>query len=263
MKSLLFVPASREDRFKKAFSTKASSIIFDLEDTVNEAGKSKARENIERFARDNKDEKFFVRINSFESSSHKDDLKLLDSIKPSLKGIMLPKADNKDEIESLEYKVLALIESALAVYSLESLIRARNLLALSIGLLDLSLDLSLEEGCGKDFILDSIKVKMVVLSKAFNLAKPINGVYARFDDKTGFKKECDKVRSMGFGGALCIHPMQVEIVNDTYLRGAKELAWAKEIVRLAELHDNSVFSFEGAMIDLPVILRAKALLGEL
>ncbi|PAF48612.1 hypothetical protein BKH43_07805 [Helicobacter sp. 13S00401-1] len=263
MKSLLFVPASREDRFKKAFSLNTSSVIFDLEDTVNEEGKSKARENIARFAGDNEEARFFVRINSFESNMHKEDLKLLDSIKPSLKGIMLPKADNKDEIESIEYKVLALIESSLAVYSLESLIKARNLLALSIGVLDLSLDMGLEEGCGKEFVLDTIKAKMVLVSKMFNLEKPLNGVYAKFEDKAGFKKECERVKSMGFGGALCIHPNQVEIANDTYSPNAKELAWAKEILRLAKMHDNAVFSFEGAMVDLPVILKAKSLLGEI
>ncbi|PAF45999.1 CoA ester lyase [Helicobacter sp. 11S02629-2] len=259
LKSLLFVPGSKPERFLKAFSFKASGVILDLEDAVDEDSKELARNHIKAFARDNKALQFFVRINSIKSRFYQDDLKLLDSIKPSLLGVMLSKAQSKKEIEALDFKVIALIETALGISNLKKLARAKNLLALSFGSLDLALDLGLEKGRGKDLMLEFCQAKLVVQSRVNNLPSPLNGVYANFKDLEGLASECEVAKSMGFGGALCIHPSQVEVINKAFNPSPKVLAWAREILELAKLHNNAVFNYKGEMIDLPVILRAKSI----
>ena len=51
MRSKLFVPASRPELFAKALAGDADALSFDLEDAVQEARKSEARETLQAFLR--------------------------------------------------------------------------------------------------------------------------------------------------------------------------------------------------------------------
>jgi citrate lyase subunit beta/citryl-CoA lyase len=70
-------------------------------------------------------------------------------------------------------------------------------------------------------------------------------------------------RRFGFDGAGCIHPGQVEIVNEEYSPRPDEVAYAKKII---EMNDQAAragrgsFALDGKMIDVPIIVRAQKLL---
>src|SRR5690606_31846109 len=49
MRSKLFVPGARPELFDKALASAADALSFDLEDSVPEAGKQAARENLASF----------------------------------------------------------------------------------------------------------------------------------------------------------------------------------------------------------------------
>ncbi len=51
MRSKLFVPGSRPELFAKALAGDADAISFDVEDSVPEEGKTRAREQIADFLR--------------------------------------------------------------------------------------------------------------------------------------------------------------------------------------------------------------------
>jgi citrate lyase subunit beta/citryl-CoA lyase len=112
---LLFVPADRPERFRKAASAGPDAIIIDLEDAVPSASKDPApqalRENVE-FAKIGLP--IIVRINAVGTTWHKDDVRAVRELKPF--AILLPKAGSASDIarvaDETSSPVIALVETA-------------------------------------------------------------------------------------------------------------------------------------------------------
>lgn len=181
-------------------------------------------------------------------------------------GVVLPKAQSYEDIDMLsqfELPIIPIIESALGVENLDDIARHPNVLALSFGSLDMTLDLNLQEGEGKNFILNSIRTQIILKSTKYNLLSPINGVYPDIKNIDGLKEDLIFVKSMGFflgGGSLCIHPNQVAPINEVFSPSAKQIAWAKEILSLRQNSNDIIFNYNGMMVDLPVIKKAEQIL---
>lgn len=264
MKSLLFVPANKKDRFNKALNSGASNIIIDLEDAVNHEDKPLGRQNILDFYNENPQVKFIVRINDCASPYFNDDLLLLQKI-PNLTAVMLPKAQYKQDFEQLielNFKIIPIIETALGVYNLKQIASTKNIMALSFGALDMRLDLDLSSGLGEDFMLNHIRANIVIATKVNNLMPALNGVYPNIKNIEGLKNDLIFAKSLGFGGSLCIHPAQVETINNVFSYSKDEIEWANIILDLAKKHENRVFEYAGKMIDLPVILLAQKIIAK-
>ncbi|HEB9341986.1 TPA: CoA ester lyase [Campylobacter coli] len=266
-KSFLFVPSIYPERFIKALQSGANQIIIDLEDSVEEAKKEVGRKNIADFSSQcaENNDKFLIRINETQSAEFQKDLSLISTIKESnsIVGIVLPKAQNYEDIDILskfELPVIPIIESALGVENLDDIARHPSVLALSFGSLDMTLDLNLQEGEGKNFILNSIRTQIVLKSVKYNLLSPINGVYPDIKNIDGLKEDLLFAKSMGFGGSLCIHPNQVVPINEVFSPSAQQIAWAKEILSLRKNSNDIIFNHNGMMVDLPVIKKAEQIL---
>ncbi|HEB9321267.1 CoA ester lyase [Campylobacter coli] len=266
-KSFLFVPSIYPERFIKALQSGANQIIIDLEDSVEEAKKEVGRKNIADFSSQcaENNDKFLIRINETQSAEFQKDLSLISTIKESnsIVGIVLPKAQNYEDIDILskfELPIIPIIESALGVENLDDIARHPSVLALSFGSLDMTLDLNLQEGEGKNFILNSIRTQIVLKSVKYNLLSPINGVYPDIKNIDGLKEDLLFAKSMGFGGSLCIHPNQVVPINEVFSPSAQQIAWAKEILSLRKNSNDIIFNHNGMMVDLPVIKKAEQIL---
>ncbi|HEB9313312.1 TPA: CoA ester lyase [Campylobacter coli] len=266
-KSFLFVPSIYPERFIKALQSGANQIIVDLEDSVEEAKKEVGRKNIADFSSQcaENNDKFLIRINETQSAEFQKDLSLISTIKESnsIVGIVLPKAQNYEDIDILskfELPIIPIIESALGVENLDDIAKHPSVLALSFGSLDMTLDLNLQEGEGKNFILNSIRTQIVLKSVKYNLLSPINGVYPDIKNIDGLKEDLLFAKSMGFGGSLCIHPNQVIPINEVFSPSAQQIAWAKEILSLRKNSNDIIFNHNGMMVDLPVIKKAEQIL---
>jgi citrate lyase subunit beta/citryl-CoA lyase len=62
---------------------------------------------------------------------------------------------------------------------------------------------------------------------------------------------------MGFGGKLCIHPRQVEHVLPAFYPSEAEIEWAEKVLASGD----GVARVDGAMVDEPVRIRARALIA--
>ena len=69
-------------------------------------------------------------------------------------------------------------------------------------------------------------------------------------------------RRLGFGGKLCIHPRQIAPVNACFSPTADEIAWAQRVVDAAGAADGGAVQVDGKMVDRPVLLKAREILGE-
>jgi len=69
---------------------------------------------------------------------------------------------------------------------------------------------------------------------------------------------------MGFLGKITIHPGQIDVVNEAFTPSAEEVAEAQRLVEAmaeAEAEGRMAIAFEGRMIDVPHLERARRLLA--
>lgn len=74
--------------------------------------------------------------------------------------------------------------------------------------------------------------------------------------------ETQQAKNLGFAGKLCIHPNQVGIVNNGFNPTQMEIEWAQQVMNIVDEAQGQAVSFNGKMIDLPVILKAKKILKQ-
>src|SRR5690606_17601646 len=203
VRSALFVPASRPERFSKALAAGADAVIIDLEDAVESGLKDQARDNVRAFAREHSDARFLLRVNGATTAWFADDLSVCSEC-DAISGILLPKAESAQQISltaAAGKPVLPIVESARGVLALPEMAAAAGVERLSFG----SLDLMLEAGTTPDtdgarLLLDHIRCQILLHSTASGLAAPLDGVYPDFANDEGLAGVARQVRDMGYGG---------------------------------------------------------------
>ncbi|WP_322999429.1 CoA ester lyase [Castellaniella sp.] len=263
MRSALFVPATRPDRFSKAIASGADAVIVDLEDSVAPDAKSAARDALARHAAEHPQDRLWVRINDGSTSWFEDDLALCREL-PAVAGILLPKAQAADHV----YKVsgagkplIPIIESAQGLRVLDKIAEANGVVRLTFGILDLMVEFGTRPQTeGAQRILDQVRFQILQASRMHGLADPVDTIYADFSDEAGLEGAAVLARDMGFSGKLCIHPKQVPVVHRVYRPLPEELDWARRVVEHAERTGEYAFRLDGRMVDRPVIESARRVL---
>src|SRR4051794_913891 len=129
----LFCPADRPERYEKA-ADRADIVILDLEDAVAPADKQSAREALVANLLD--PASTVVRVNSVGTEDHAKDLAAV--ARTSYTSIMLAKTEHADQLDALtDYKVIALVETALGLENVASIARHKAVTAVMWGAEDL------------------------------------------------------------------------------------------------------------------------------
>jgi (S)-citramalyl-CoA lyase len=260
LRSALFVPAIRPDRFPKAIASGADAVIVDLEDAVAPEQKAAGREALARYAQEHPDDRLWVRINDGTTAWFEEDLALCRSL-PSIAGIVLPKAQKAEHVYIVSgagKPLMPVIESAAGVRELSHIAAANGVVRLSFGILDLMVELGTRPGSrAAQFVLDQMRFQILVASRMHGLASPLDSVFADFSDLEGLAAAAGMARDMGFGGMLCVHPAQVPVVHDVYRPSAEDLDWARRVVAHADETGEYAFRLDGRMVDRPLIERAR------
>lgn len=264
-RSFLFAPGNDERKLRKALSSDADAVIADLEDAVTPSEKGAARALAVRvLAEADGDALRLVRVNAAGSEWVADDVEAVGSI--GLDGLVLPKAERAgvDAVQGLGLPVVAIVETPAGLRDAFELAATPVVQALVLGAVDLGRALGLEpreDGLELLFARSSL----VVDSAAAGLRGPIDQVWTTLSDDAGLRRDCELARSLGFRGKACIHPEQVPVVNDAFAPSVEELARARDVVRAFEdaaASGRGAVAFDGEMIDLPVVERARQLLAE-
>ncbi|NBA97440.1 CoA ester lyase [Pseudomonas sp. R5(2019)] len=262
VRSALFVPATRPERIPKALASGADRVIVDLEDAVEERLKEQARANLERFLTEHPEARVLVRVNAPEHWAHPADLALCQR-HPGVTGILLPKAETAAQVLSAHTTgkpLWPIIESARGLAALGSIAAARGVERLLFGSLDLGLDLNLRNGSqAAEQVLGQARYAVLLHTRVAGLAAALDGVFPGIQDTAGLRESVAFARDMGFGGALCIHPSQVAVINAALQPSPEELAWARRILDAAASGEG-VFVLDGQMVDAPVIGRAQSII---
>jgi citrate lyase subunit beta/citryl-CoA lyase len=259
LRSYLFVPGNRPDRFGKAVASGADAAILDLEDAVPPAEKVAARATVSGWL--SPGHPVVVRVNAFDTEWFPDDVEMCR--RPGVAGVMLPKAEHPKHIEAIRARigsatpVLPIVETALGVWNVDALARTPPVERLVFGALDLGLDLQISGDEG----LAAFRAQVILVSRVAGLQPPIDGPTTTFADLEAVRADAARARRIGFGGKLCIHPAQVEPVREAFAPTQAEVAWARRVLAADAASAGAATAVAGEMIDRPVVARAKAILA--
>lgn len=254
VRSLLFVPGTRPDRFDKALASGPDRVILDLEDAVAAEDKAAARAAIADWLRP--EHSVLLRLNGAGTAWFTEDLAV--ARLPGIAGVLLPKAESAAEIAAVraDLPVIPIIETARGFAVRLDVARAPGVSRLAFGSIDFMADLGIPEDAPG--VLDAARFALVLASRLADIAPPIDGVTLAFEEDATADAAA-RARAFGFGGKLCIHPRQVAVVNAGFAPSTAEVDFARRVV--ARAAHEAVFALDGRMVDAPVILQARQTLA--
>lgn len=266
--SFLFLPADRLHRLEKALASGAHMVILDLEDAVAPDARHGARTALrERWPHLSPDARMrlAIRVNAPSTPWHEEDCVLIEALVRDGLGAVAPaKIESPEPLGELARRaggvpLLPLIESAEGLAALDLIARAPGVARLLFGHLDFQNDLGLQ--CGADEReLDAVRLAFTVTSRRAGLPGPVDGVTVDLQCTEQLESDTRRSKRFGFTGKLCIHPDQVAVVNASLRPTAAQVAWARRVLAVAEKQEAGTFQFEGAMVDAPVLARARSYL---
>lgn len=271
--AMLFVPGSDARKIAKIPELDTDAVILDLEDSVAVSAKADARRMVAEHLRASGDgPALWVRVNPADGPYFADDVRAIAG--PGLAGVVLPKAQSAADVVRLDELLTAGNSAARIVATIETVagLRAAGAIAgaspqvdaLGFGAGDFSLDTGIDWALEPDHpLLTAARVELVLASRAAGIGAPHDGAYPRHGDLDGLRAQAAFARSLGFGTKHAIHPGQVAVIREVFRPSAAAIAHAEKVVRAfeaAEADGRAAISVDGALVDYPVVHRARAVL---
>ncbi len=274
IRSLLYVPANSSRFVGRAHERGADAVILDLEDAVvpaeKEAARAALREAVPAVGRGGAT--VFVRVNSGASMA----ADAVAACRAGAAGLMVPKVQSADTLlrlgaglDAVEQELgrsrlsfVPLLEDPGAILDARLIATAGpRVFALVTGGEDLATEMDAEPTAD---MLRLPKLLVHLAAKAagvlsFGLMRSI----ADFSDTAAIAASAREARALGFDGASCVHPAVVPILNEAFSPAPAALDHASRLVAAfeqAEASGSGAFTFEGAMVDLPIVARARRLI---
>lgn len=278
LRSLLFVPGDRPERFAKAAASGADAIILDLEDSVALANKETARAAIADYLAGEREVITLVRVNPLDGHMTAADVAAIAGARPD--AIMLPKAEGAPSIlqldtvlrsESAQGASLPAVlpiatETPAAIFTLGSYREVKDrLLGLTWGAEDLPAAIGATTSRNDDGSYTSpyetARALTLFAAHGANTAA-IDTVFPAIKDEAGLGAYAARARRDGFTGMMAIHPAQVDPINAAFTPSTDEVARAQAIVDAFAANPGvGVLQVDGKMVDAPHLKQAHHILS--
>jgi citrate lyase subunit beta/citryl-CoA lyase len=282
MRSLLFVPAHDARKLAKGLACGADALIVDLEDSVPDAEKPRARGMCAEFVGDNRKRlPLFVRVNAPATGLMLDDLTAVVRAQPY--GIVLPKCGSgrdvarvaadlsaleaQDGIRAGSLRILPIVtEFAAALFEMPSYAREAGprLCGMMWGGEDLATDVGASANRAAGLYTPPFQLarSLCLFGAAAAGVAAIDAVYTDFRDLDGLRAEAQAAAAAGFAAKAAIHPGQVPTINDAFTPGDEALREAAAIVAaFAQQPSAGAVSIGGRMFDRPHLRHAQRLIA--
>ena len=291
VRSMLFVPGARRDMIEKAARSAADAVCLDLEDAVAPDDKPAARGVVAQALGelDFGGKARILRINGLDTAfAYRDLIEVVEAAGDDLEMVMLPKAGAPEDVLfvhrllaqmemhrgfSRPIGIEAQIETAAGFLNIREIARSSpRLEALIFGPGDYAASMRMPAASiGEPDVYDAAYpghrwhavMHAIVAAARVNGLRAMDGPYAAFRDRDGFARSCAVARAMGFDGKQCIHPGQIETVNESFAPTAAEVAEAERVWRAYEeaaAAGRGAASLHGRMIDAANLRMARVVL---
>jgi citrate lyase subunit beta / citryl-CoA lyase len=293
-RSLLAVPATRRKMVEKALASDADAVFLDLEDAVAPDSKAVARGDVARAVEelDWGGRPTLFRANALDTPYfYRDLIEVVEGASSSVDAVIVPKVNRPEDLYAVavllagmelaldlepgKIELEAQIESAEGLSNVDTIASATTRLeALHFGPGDFAASLSMplssigvmdewdEAYPGHRF--HHAMQRIVVAARAAGL-RALDGPVADYGDAEGLRRSCLISRSLGFDGKWCIHPAQIEVVNEVFSPTEQELEWARKVVAAyeeANAAGSGSVSVDGQMVDAASIKMARNVLDK-
>ena len=278
LRSLLFVPGDRPERFAKAAASGADAIILDLEDSVSLANKDAARHAVADYLAGERDVITLVRVNPLDGHLTAADVAAIAGARPD--AIMLPKAEGAPSIQQLDTilrseavrdasmpAILPIAtETPAAIFTLGSYREVKDrLLGLTWGAEDLPAAIGATTSRHDDgsYTAPYEMARALTLFAAHGAnTAAIDTVFPAIKDEEGLASYAARARRDGFTGMMAIHPSQVGPINAAFTPSADEVARAQAIIDAFAANPGvGVLQVDGKMVDAPHLKQAHHILS--
>ena len=279
MRTLLFVPANRENMVRRAHEVPADVIVLDMEDAVppseKEGTRAGLRASIESLQAAGKT--VHLRINHLDTGMTRDDLAA--AMGPGLAGLEFPKTQGAADIRQLDVLIreqelhrgvkpgtvalFPMIETARGLLRCEDIaLSSSRIRGLVLGGEDYAVDLGVRRTPeGRE--IEHARRVIVTCAAAYKLAA-LDVIYPSFTDEAGLVADAAYARSLGFKGKFVIHPDQVGPVNEAFTPRGEEVETARRILQAFEealSEGRGSVQVDGRMVDAPVAQQARDLVA--
>ena len=288
-RSVLAAPASNLEMAGKALASAADAVFLDLEDAVAPDEKADARGEIVRALRelDWQGRPTLYRANALDTPYfYRDLVEVVEQAGDRLDVIIIPKVQRPEDLqvaatllfqielavglEAGKVGLEAQIESAEGLVNVDGIASAtERLTALHFGPGDFaaSLRMPLKSIGARDEWDEAYPGhrfhyamgRIVVAARAAGL-RAVDGPLADYRDEEALRESSLISRSLGFDGKWCIHPAQIEAVNEVFSPTEREVEWAKKVVEAyekASAAGTGAISVDGQMVDAASIRMAR------
>lgn len=289
---MLAVPATNRKMVEKALASGADDVFLDLEDAVAPDSKAGARGDVVGALRelDWGGQRTIYRVNALDTGwFYRDLIEVVEEAGEHLDAVLLPKIQRSEDVhvaatlltqlelacglENGGIKLEAQIENAEGLVNIDAISCASDRLeALHFGPGDFAASLRMpqtsigtmdewdESYPGHRF--GYVMQRIVVAARAAGL-RAFDGPVADYGDEEGLRESCLLARSLGFDGKWCIHPAQIEVVNNVFSPTEAEVQWAKKVVAAyeeANAAGSGAVSVDGMMVDAASVRMARGTL---
>jgi len=288
-RSILYIPGVRPDLMGKATRLPADVIQIDLEDSVPPKDKAVARQTVADFISDwdgGKGHRLALKVNPIAPKEEYSVPCGLEDVEtafgPGVDFVLLPKVESAEEaremdraLTSLEAShklkpgstaLIAMIESAAGLLNIVEIAKSCERLHTLVytGETDFNSQLLASptpNPSDSDFIELAFGRQQTALACfAAELAGPIDNVVLDLDNLDFLRSSALVARRLGFGGKFCIHPKQIEVVNEVFSPTDEEVRWANavlEALEAAEAEGRGAVVLEGRMVDVAMGVSAR------
>jgi citrate lyase beta subunit len=295
-RSVLTVPGSNPRMIEKGLASATDAVILDLEDAVAPAEKAHARSIVVEALRhgDWQGRQRTVRINGLDTTfCYGDIVWLVEHAGDHIGSIVLPKIDHPDQVRAIDQwlglyerasgrtepiEMEVQIESAAGLVHCEAIATSSpRVAALIFGPGDFAASTGIP--ASNIGMVDQWDVaygghrwhyalSRIQLAARAAGCRAIDGPFADFRDARSLRRSATMSRALGFDGKWCIHPAQIEVVNEVFSPRPDEIERARAILTAYEAaleRGSGAVALHGEMLDaasLRVAQRTLAAAGE-
>ncbi len=279
-RSVLLAPASNWKMLQKTAASQADAVCIDLEDAVAVDEKEASRENIIRAYTelDFGNKLKMYRMNGLDTGfAYRDIVEIVEAAGDNIDLIVVPKVNGPEDVHFVatlltqieSYRnikrpigIEALIETAAGCVNIREIAASSDRLEGFIyGSGDYAASVQMPmESIGELDENDRIypghrwhHVMHAIVSAGRAYQKRVlDSPFAGIKNPDGLRQACKVARAMGFDGKWCIHPSQIEAVNETFVPSEKEIEWAQAVLSAYDAalkEGRGAISVKGKMID--------------
>jgi citrate lyase subunit beta/citryl-CoA lyase len=282
LRSMLYVPANKEEWIRKSPKYEADAIILDLEDSVPMDQKKMARDIVSRLLPElaSSGVTVIVRVNDLQTGMTEDDISC--AVTKDLYAISLPMTTGPEDVRKLD-RLISREEDRKKIPARRVLIDPGMETATGIRSayeIGISSDRVAHMGVGggkggdvaralgyrwtpKGTETLFIRSKVLLDSRASGVPYPVTGLWQDISDREGLKNFAIHSRNIGYNGMSVIHPSHVPIVNEIFSPTEEEISeWVGilDAMNLARSSGGAAVSYNGSMVDIAHEKTAKEML---